>query len=353
MEDLSAGPLTRYLLKTTSFLRALRMMFGISLLVGVASLGGQTPVMTVVLLGTGRPDPVIDRFGPATLVEAGGQNLLFDAGRGATQRLWQLKIPLGEVNALFLTHLHSDHTVGIPDLWLTGWLPTPFGSRKTPLEVWGPSGTVEMMAGLSKAYQWDIRVRGEGERLPRDGIKVLAHDIVEGVIYDRQGLKVTAFLVDHGGLLKPAFGYRVDYAGHSVVISGDTRPSENLIRHAVGTDVLVHEVAAVRPELLERSPTAAIAGRILGFHTSPEDAARIFARVKPKLAVFTHVVLLTTDRNFQPPTGADVMRRARTGYAGALELGEDLMTIEIGDKVEVHRFTTTPPVTARPALPNR
>lgn len=322
-------------------LRALRVVIGISLLVPVASVGGQPPVMTVVLLGTGRPDPVIDRFGPATLVEAGGQNLLFDAGRGASQRLWQLKIPLGEVHALFLTHLHSDHTVGIPDLWLTGWLPTPFGNRKTPLEVWGPTGTVEMMAALSKAYQWDIRVRGEGEHLPPEGIKVLPHDIVEGVIYDRQGLRVTAFLVDHGGLLKPAFGYRVDYAGHSVVISGDTRPSENLIRHAAGTDVLVHEVAAARPDLLERSPTAAIARRILGFHSSPEEAGGIFARVRPKLAVFTHVVLLTTDRNFQPPTGADLMRRAQTVYAGALELGEDLMTIAIGDKVEVHRFTTT------------
>lgn len=322
-------------------LRALRIVIGISLLATVAPIGGQTPAMTVVLLGTGRPDPDIDRFGPATLVKAGGQNLLFDAGRGASQRLWQLKIPLGEVHALFLTHLHSDHTVGIPDLWLTGWLPTPFGSRKTPLEVWGPSGTVDMMAALSKAYQWDIRVRRDGEHLPPQGIKILAHDIVEGVIYDRQGLKVTAFLVDHGGFLKPAFGYRVDYAGHSVVISGDTRPNESLIRHAAGTDVLVHEVAAVRPELLERSPTAAIARRILSFHSSPEDAGRVFARVKPRLAVFTHVALLTTDRNFQPPTGADVIRRTRMLYSGALELGEDLMTIDIGDKVEVHRFTTT------------
>jgi ribonuclease Z len=320
--------------------RALRMLLAISLLVPVASVGAQAPVITVVLLGTGRPDPDMDRFGPATLVEAGGQKLLFDAGRGASQRLWQLKIPLGEVHALFLTHLHSDHTVGIPDLWLTGWLPTPFGGRKTPLEVWGPTGTADMMSALATAYQWDIRVRGEGEHLPAEGIKVLAHDIVEGVVYDRQGLKVTTFLVDHGGLLKPAFGYRVDYAGHSVVISGDTRPNENLIRHAAGTDVLVHEVAAVRPELLERSPTAAIARRILSFHSSPEEAGRVFAQVRPKLAVFTHVALLTTDRNFQPPTGADVIRRAHTLYTGAVVLGEDLMTIDIGEKVEVHRFGT-------------
>jgi ribonuclease Z len=323
--------------------RALRMLMGAFLLLPVASIGAQAPAIKVVLLGTGRPDPTIDRFGPATLVEAGGQTLLFDAGRGVSQRLWQFKIPLGQVHALFLTHLHSDHTVGIPDLWLTGWLPTPFGGRSSPLEVWGPTGTVEMMSDLRKAYQWDIHVRREGEHLPPAGIEVVAHDISEGVLYERQGLKVTAFLVDHGGLLKPAFGYRVDYAGHSVVISGDTRPNENLIRHSAGTDVLVHEVAAVRPELLEKSPTAATARRILGFHSSPEEAGRVFARVRPKLAVFTHVALLTTDRNFQPPTGADVIRRTHMVYAGAVVLGEDLMTIDIGDKVEVRRFTATAP----------
>ena len=319
------------------------MLIGALLLLPVASVGAQSPAIKVVLLGTGRPDPAIDRFGPATLVEAGGQKLLFDAGRGVSQRLWQLKIPLGQVHALFLTHLHSDHTVGIPDLWLTGWLPTPFGGRSSPLEVWGPTGTTAMMSDLRKAYQWDTHVRREGEHLPPAGSEVVAHDISEGVLYERQGLKVTALLVDHGGLLKPAFGYRVDYAGHSVVVSGDTRPSENLSRHAAGTDVLVHEVAAVRPELLEKSPTAATARRILGFHSSPEDAGRVFARVRPKLGVFTHVVLLTTDRNFQPPTGADVLRRTHTVYAGAVVLGEDLMTIDIGDKVEVRRFTTTAP----------
>src|SRR5678815_1106385 len=88
--------------------------------------------LKVTLLGTGRPDPAIDRFGPATLVEAGKITLLFDCGRGASQRLWQLKTPLGKIDALFLTHLHSDHTVGIPDFWLTGWLQTPYGRRTAP-----------------------------------------------------------------------------------------------------------------------------------------------------------------------------------------------------------------------------
>lgn len=99
---------------------------------------GQT--LKVTLLRTGRPDPVMDRFGPSTFVEAGSQTLLFDCGRGVSQRLWQLKTPLSQVSAVFLTHLHSDHTVGIPDLWLTRWLPAPYGRRTVPLPVWGLKG---------------------------------------------------------------------------------------------------------------------------------------------------------------------------------------------------------------------
>ena len=315
-------------------------LIGALLFLAATSVSAQSPPtpIEVTLLGTGRPDPTMDRFGPATLVRAGGATLLFDAGRGVSQRLWQLKIPLGDVDALFLTHLHSDHTVGIPDLWLTGWLPAPFGGRREPLKVWGPEGTKDMMTAMRRAFQWDIRVRGESQPLPPAGIEVDAHDISEGVVYDRDGVKVTAFLVDHGGALEPAFGYRVDHAGRSVVISGDTRPNDNLVRHAANVDLLVHEVAAVRPELLTSSPTAATARAILGFHTSPEDAGRVFGRARPRLAVFSHVVLLTTDPRIPPPTGADILGRARSSYNGRVVLGEDLMSIDIGDTVAVHRF---------------
>jgi ribonuclease Z len=115
------------------------------------------PVQTfkVTLLGTGSPQPRMDRFGPSILVEAGEKKLLFDCGRGATQRIEQIKIPFTQIDALFLTHLHSDHVVGIPDLWLTGWA----RGRQVPLQVWGPAGTKEMMAHLEEAYQFDIQIR--------------------------------------------------------------------------------------------------------------------------------------------------------------------------------------------------
>ena len=311
----------------------LRALMGLLLLLPPPSLHAQE--IEVTLLGTGRPDPVIDRFGPSTLVRAGSEALLFDAGRGATQRLWQLGIPLSQVSALFLTHLHSDHIVGIPDLWLTSWLPTPYGKRGSPLQVWGPEGTHAMMSALRQAFEWDIDRRGRGEGLPMAAVTVDAHDITEGVVFERNGVRVTAFLVDHGGLLEPAFGYRVDYEGRSVVISGDTRPSENLVRFAEGVDLIVHEVIAARPELLEKSE---VARRIVSFHTLPEDAGRIFERARPRLAVYSHVVLLTTDPEISAPTVEELVPRTRTAYGGRVEVGEDLMTIVVGERVEVQRF---------------
>ncbi len=291
----------------------------------------------VTLLGTGSPIPRIDRFGPSTLVEAGDEKLLIDCGRGVPVRLWQLHIPLSGVTAVFLTHLHSDHTVGIPDLWLTGWLPTPFGRRTSAFRIWGPPGTKSMMENLQRAYAWDIQVRAPDENLPPEGIAVAAEDIGEGVAYEANGVKVTAFTVDHGPLLKPALGYRIDFAGHSVVISGDTRANENLVKFAEGADVLIHEVAQARPELLRRSDAAR---RIIGHHTTPEAAGRIFARVRPKLAVYSHVVLLTTESDVKPPTITDLVAATRTTYGGPLEVGTDLMTIDIGRAIKVHRFAS-------------
>jgi ribonuclease Z len=304
-------------------------------LVLATSLAAQTDsTIRVTLLGTGRPDPAIDRFGPSTLVEAGGETLLFDCGRGAAQRIWQLGIPLGRVGPVFLTHLHSDHVVGLPDLWLTGWLPTPFGRRAAPLALYGPEGTAAMAAGLREAFAWDLDRRGRGEGLPAAGAAFDAHDIGPGVVYERNGVRVTAFTVDHGGLLQPAYGFRVDYAGHSVVLSGDTRPSEELTRAATGVDLLIHEVAATPPALLERSATAR---RIIGFHTLPEDAGRIFARARPRLAVYSHIVLLTTDPAYPAPQASELVPRTRATYDGPLELGEDLMTIEVGREIRVRR----------------
>lgn len=278
----------------------------------------------VTLLGTGSPAPIMRRFGPGVLVQAGGRNLVFDSGRGVTQRLLQSGVKLGAVDALFITHLHSDHVVGIPDLWLTGWLQASYAQREGPFRVYGPSGTQALMDGLVKAYDWDIKARIADQGLKAESVRPEVTEFTQGVVYDKDGVKVTAFEVDHGDLLKPAVGFRVDYAGRSVTISGDTKFSENLIAHAKGTDLLIHQVAAVRDELM-KSP---VFKAILDHHTKPDEAGVVFTRVKPRLAVYYHFVLLGTPA--VPALKEDeVLAMTRKTYDGPLLIGEDLMAFRI------------------------
>jgi ribonuclease Z len=303
-----------------------RTTLGIALFViTCASAAAQGPEIKVTLLGTGCPPAVMNRFGPSILVEAGEQKFLFDAGRGALQRLNQVKVRWRDVQGVFLTHLHSDHVVGFPDLWLTGWL-TP--GRDVPLQVWGPRGTKKMMSHLEQAYEYDIRIRLYDDRASPDGVVILAEDVAGGFVYEKNGVKITAFEVDHTPV-KPAFGYRIDYAGRSVVLSGDTRVSDNLIRHAQGVDLLIHEVAA--PETFQRAGTPPERAKsVVAHHVTPEQAGEVFSRTKPKLAVYSHIVLPTaTEQDLIPPT--------RKTYAGPLELGEDLMVMEVGETVVVRR----------------
>lgn len=267
--------------------------------------------ISVTLLGTGSPSPALDRFGPSTLIEAGGQTFIFDAGRGALQRLSQVGVSFGAVQAVFLTHLHSDHIVGLPDLWLTGWL---VGRRDRPLRMFGPAGTTEMMAHLTEAFRFDLRIRVEDNGRSPAGAEVQVTDIKQGVIYEAQGVRVTAFEADHGPV-SPAFGYRLDYAGRSVVLSGDTRFSTNLIKFADQADLVIHEVADEGDR-----------------HTTPQEAGKVFDRVRPKLAVYSHI--LYGDLN-------ELVARTRDTYSGPLVVGEDLMRFVVGSAVAVHPPTAT------------
>ena len=266
-------------------------------------------VMKIVLLGTGTPYPGSDRFGSAIFIEAGGEKLLFDCGRGAVIRLSEAGVNVNEIDRVFLTHLHSDHIVGLPDLWLTGWLL----GRRTALQVWGPPGTSNLTKGLAEAFRFDVETRESTQQLPSTGAEIMAHEIQQGDIYNKGDIKVTAFVVDHGPV-KPAFGYRVDYSGHSVVTSGDTRFSENLIHFAKGTDCLIHSAWSISSE----NPTPPALRSI----ASAEEAAQVFSMTQPRLAVINH---------YKNPAG---MREAiRAGYKGQFIIGKDLMTIHVGNVV--------------------
>lgn len=307
----------------------------------------------VTLLGTGSPVPSDKRFGMSTLVRAGDQTLLFDAGRGTFIRLWQLGLSRGNIDAIFLTHLHSDHTVGLPDLLMTGWVMDTFNTKAgaQPLTVYGPGsiegriGTTETLERLKTAYEADNYIRRHDEKLPTKGLKIQGHDIHPGVVFNHDGVKVTAFSVDHGEWAKPAFGYRIDYDGRSVLLSGDTRysPDEPLLENARGVDVLIHEVADARQPILDSHMGQAI----MNHHTLPQQAGQVFAEIQPRLAVYSHIVRLSNAEVAAPPM-SDLIDKTRQSYDGPLLVGQDLTSIVIGpDQVRVEQ----PKLGLRPVAP--
>lgn len=277
----------------------------------------------VTLLGTGSPQLSAERLGPCTLVEAGNERLLFDAGRGCAIRLSQARVPWRELRKVFLTHLHADHTFALPDMFVMGWIL----GRADPLEAYGPSGTREMLTSMIRAIDVDIASRLRSVPT-RQAPKYIANEIKPGVVYEHDGLKVTAFEVDHS--INPAFGYRIDVNGRSVVISGDTRYSETLIRNAQGVDVLVHEVVYGPSGMTTEQRL------ITNGHTLPDKAAQVFAATKPKLAIYSHVIL------FGGASDDDVMTATRKAYPGRVEMGADLTVIEIGDEIKVRRINAAP-----------
>jgi ribonuclease BN (tRNA processing enzyme) len=244
------------------------------------------PRTQVVLLGTGTPLPDPDRSGPSTAIVVNGTPYLVDFGTGLVRRAAAARnkgvtgLEPTNLKIGFITHLHSDHTLGFPDVLLTPWIM----GRKEPLEVYGPPGTREMAEHILKAYATDVKTRTEGlEHSNKTGYKVNVHEIKPGVIYKDENVTVKAFAVDHGNL--QAYGYRFETPDRTIVISGDTRPTPATLENCQGCDVLIHEVY-----------TEASFGLVsdewkkyrLAYHTSSKELAEIATKAKPALLILYH-----------------------------------------------------------------
>ncbi len=300
--------------------------------IGRDATAGLPDGLHVVLCGSGSPLPDPARAGPCTLVVAGKRMFIVDAGEGGARNLTLMGMPVGRVERLFLTHFHSDHIEGLGPMLLLRWSGKP---SLAPLPVMGPRGVEQVVAGFNAAYALDngYRTVHHGAAImPPSGAGAVAMPFVIGdapvVVLDDSGVRVTAFRVDHGPV-EPAVGYRFDYKGRSVVLSGDTAPTPSVVAVARGADVLVHE--ALQPKLVALltdglaakgiANTAQITRDILNYHTTPEQAADAARAAGVRALVLNHVVPPMPMAFAYPAFLSD----APDHFGGPISVGEDGM----------------------------
>jgi ribonuclease BN (tRNA processing enzyme) len=266
-----------------------------------------------ILLGTGNPNPEPDRMGPAVAIVSGNRVYMVDAGTGCVRRAMEAGIKISQLTRAFITHLHSDHTIGLPDLILT---PAVTG-RLVPFQIYGPPGIQDMVANLLKAYGQDIEIRLHGmEPSIARAYEVIAKDVQPGEIYKDDVMRVVAFAVNHGSW-KYAYGYRFEAKDKTIVVSGDTTYSESLIKAATPCDILIHEVYS-QEGWTHRTPEWQRYHK--AFHTSGPDVGKAAAQIKPAKLVLYHQLPMGE-------TAAKVLEEVKSQFSGEVIYGKDLMVI--------------------------
>ncbi|MAT06337.1 MAG: ribonuclease Z [Acidimicrobiaceae bacterium] len=289
--------------------------------------------MIVTLLGTGSPIPAPDRAGPATLVTVTAadatRHLLVDAGRGVLMRMAAAGVGAGDLAAVLITHLHSDHITDLNDVITTRWV-TSFAPN--PLTIVGPVGTRDVVDHLLAALAPDIAYRIAHHDDLTEPPPVTVVEVEEGPIDVGVGVAVTCAPTDHKPV-EPSLGYRIEHEGTAVVVAGDTVPCAGLDRLCDGADALVHTV--IRKDLIENVPLQRMQDT-LDYHSSPEEAGATAARAGVGTLVLTHYVPALT-----PDTAEEWRRRASLHFDGVVELGDDLHRIEIPPASGRHDLNTT------------
>lgn len=304
--------------------------------------------LNVVVCGSGSPMTDGDRNGPCTAVVAGGRVFLVDVGENATETLARIGLRPGDVDGVLLTHFHSDHIDGLGGLSVQRWVG---GSRATPIALYGVEGVQRIAGGFNEAYALDNGYRtghhgpivappsGAGYAPRVFATPTPGHEVV---VYDEGGLKITAFRVEHDPA-NPAVGYRFDYKGRSLVISGDTRACPEVERMSKGVDLLVHE--ALNPKMVmmlrqaavdaHRDNVAKIMHDILDYHTPPEQAAALAQRAGARSLLLTHIIPPLPLRALEGPFLGDSRKR----FSGPLWLARDgdIVSLPAGSKAIDHR----------------
>ena len=278
--------------------------------------------MHVTLLGTGCPQVDPHRFGPASLVRAVGRQFLIDCGSGVTQRLLAAGSSGAALDAVLLTHLHSDHVVDLYQLIISGW----HQGRERPQRIFGPAGTRAFAEATMAVWQSEREGRIAWEQRPSTA--ALELDVVEfeeGVIWDADGVRIAAFEVDHRPV-QPAFGFRFEAGGRRVAFSGDTTVCDNLIAWARDVDLLVHE-CFIHQEMVARRGGRADQGleNVAAYHTLSSAVGKVASRAGARLLVLNHFVPVAFERDA-------LLREVTADFAGPVVIGEDLLTIDVAQR---------------------
>jgi ribonuclease BN (tRNA processing enzyme) len=276
----------------------------------------------LVLLGTaGGPTPKATRAAPAQAIVVGERVYLVDCGDGVARQLALAKLPIRQLRAVFITHHHSDHNAGYGPLFLLGWA----AGLAQPVDTYGPPPLADMTARLLEAYRYDIELRITDEGRPPLAPLIRPHEIsAGGEIYKDDRVRVTAALNDHPPI-RHSFAFRIDTPDRAIVISGDTRYSENVVKLARHADVLVHEVLA--REFWERPDAPqppSVVRHILASHTDAVDAGRLAEAADVRTLVLSHFV---PTEGAGAPSDAEWLAAARRHFKGEVVLGKDLMEI--------------------------
>ena len=273
-------------------------------------------LLNITFLGTGTPRPNINKLGPSVLIKVKHEEIMLDVGRGTTLRLNQIGNNYSQINNIYVSHLHFDHIIGIPDFWLTSNL----WQKKTDTNIFGPIGIKKFCEGLRKSFSKDFEYRYSG----RKNSKIICRNYSENNIIKNNLLKVISFKNNHGHI-DHSHGFKVLYKNKSIVYSGDTTYSKEVVKNAKNCDILIHEIIATTKKIHDNNKKLQ---SVISTHTNISQLIKVLNESNPKLTILNHALLFGVSEEY-------VLNEVRKLYDGEVIFSQDLMSVDLGEEINI------------------